>query len=157
MQLTLPRLRTFALAVSLLLALPSCEALDLMIENQGVTEDGQMHQQGLDLKWRDLDVWTDGFTVQYKGKMQVATDSPTAAYSIVLQIGTWSHCVLSGTGASEMQTVEGAVQLPDPAVLPTRMESVTLSGQLDTPAGASPAFQVGIGILRRTDPMPTTP
>lgn len=152
------RLRSLALTLPLLLALPSCEVMVTVGENQGVTKDGDLHDGGLALQWRGLDVWSDGATVHYSGQLQPAADSPSAMYALVLRIGNWSHCILSGIGSAQMQSVEGSVALENPAALGDRPCEVSLTGHLDTPAnaleGKSKAIHANLGILRRTDPLP---
>lgn len=129
-----------------------------LAEDQGVTKDGDLHDGGLALQWRGLDVWSDGATVHYSGQLQPAADSPNAQYVLVLRIGNWSHCILSGIGSAQMQTVEGSVALQDPAALGERPCSVYLTGHLDNQANAmqgnSQAIHASLGILRRTDPLP---
>ncbi len=153
------RLRTLALTLPLLLALPSCEVVAALAEGDGVIKDGQAHEGGLALQWHGLDVWSDGSTVHYAGQMQATADSPSACYAIVLRIGTWSHCVLRGVGSGQMQSVEGSVALANPAELGDRPCGVSLTGHLDSLEnalqGKSQAFSTGIAVLRRTDPMPT--
>ena len=100
MQPSRPHLRALVLALPLLLSLPSCEAVVAAIEYEGVTKQGQVHENGLDCRWSDFDVWSDGTTVSYKGQLEVKPDAASAAYVIVLRIGSWAHSIDTGPGAT---------------------------------------------------------